>query len=389
MVMTVDGKLRYVLTTNQHTHYNRLCHREYDISVDTEEPQQVLSFVPEKRRKSYLAEDEAERSVASFTLGKGKADWGPLSVYAVMRSGDIYAICPYMPKNAAIPSSYVHALECFVAAKQEFLSQASTSDAASANSSLTNMYDYQHKYVTALLKQLPPGTAFPSKSRTVIMHPPATLRPQPVRQGPFLLQPAPLALENSEGGDATDIVYLTFGTENDENDEGETERLGVVLVAFQDGKVDVFLDVEKVEARWERKVCSWLWFHNAMTFHLHSTQHGTNAELPMLAVYETIDLGLVATLTRISPTLTDSRALDLLQANHPVFLQDPIHDETVYIYHAFGVHALQLGRLLQNLANALRDDVSNDDGRSLAISLENAGATLVQPILTTFSVESR
>jgi len=75
--------------------------REYDISVDPEEPQQVLSFIPEKKTsKSYLAEDPAEREVASFTLGKGKADWGPLTVYAIMRSGDIYSICPYMPKNA-------------------------------------------------------------------------------------------------------------------------------------------------------------------------------------------------------------------------------------------------------------------------------------------------
>lgn len=229
--------------------------REYDIAVNTEEPQQVLSFVPDKGRKSYVAEDVSERQVASFTLGKGKADWGPLSIYAVMRSGDIYAICPYMPKNAVIPSSYVHALECFVAAKQEFLSQASTSGSSTSSGSLASMYDYQHKYVTALLKQLPPGTAFPSRSRTVLMHPPTTLRTQPVRQGPFLLQPAPLTLNHSEGGDATDIVYLAFGTDNDENDEGETERLGVVLLAYQDGKVDVFLDVEKVEARWERKVC--------------------------------------------------------------------------------------------------------------------------------------
>jgi nucleoporin NUP82 len=74
--------------------------REYDISVDTEEPQQVLSFVPERKAKSYLAEDTSEREVASFTLGRGKADWGPLTVYAIMKSGDIYSICPYMPQNA-------------------------------------------------------------------------------------------------------------------------------------------------------------------------------------------------------------------------------------------------------------------------------------------------
>ncbi|GJE84496.1 nucleoporin nup82 [Phanerochaete sordida] len=349
MVMTVDGRLR-----------------EYDIAVDTEEPQQVLSFVPEKTRKSFLAEDDAERQVASFALGKGSADWGPLSVYAVMRSGDIYAICPYMPKNASVPSSYVHALECFVAAKQEFLLQAESLSGPSSSGSLASLYENQHKYVTSLLKQLPPGTTYPSKSRTVLMHPPTTMRTQPIRQGPFLLQPAPLSLEGSDGGDATDILYLSFGTDsNDNDDDGETERLGIVLVVYKDGKVDVFLDVEKVEARWERK-------------------HGHGEELPMLAVYETVDLGLVSTLTKLSP---NQRFVDLLQGSHPVFLQDPIHDETVYIYHAFGVHAIRLAQLLQNLTSALRDDISTDGGEALAGALDKVGGTIVQPILVTYSVE--
>lgn len=55
--------------------------------------------MPEKKG-TYLAEDHTEREVASFTLGKGRADWGPLTVYVVMKSGDIYAICPYMPMNS-------------------------------------------------------------------------------------------------------------------------------------------------------------------------------------------------------------------------------------------------------------------------------------------------
>lgn len=155
-----------------------------------------------------------------------------------------------------VPSSYVHALECFVAAKQEFLTQSENDSPSSSSNSLATVYDYQRKYVNALLKQLPPGTAFPSTPRMVQMHPPTTIRSQPIRQGPFLLQPAPRSLEGSEGGDATDIIYLSFGVDGDEGgeSEGETERLGVVLVTFQDGRVDLFLDVEKVEARWERKV---------------------------------------------------------------------------------------------------------------------------------------
>lgn len=382
MVMTVDGRLRYATYPASFWRPLNDTFREYDIAVDTEEPQQVLSFVPERTRKSFLAEDDAERQVASFTLGKGKADWGPLSVYAVMRSGDIYAICPYMPKNASVPSSYVHALECFVAAKQEFLSQAESSSSPSSSSSLANVYEYQHKYVTSLLKQLPPGTAYPSKSRNILMHPPTTMRTQPIRQGPFLLQPSPLSIDGSEGGGTTDIVYLTFGADNDAEDEGETERLGVVLVAYQDGKADIFLDVEKVEARWERKVCShYLYAQNYVSY---MTQRGSGEELPMLAVYETIDLGLVSSLIKSSP---ERRILDLLQGNYPVFLPDPIHDETIYVYHAFGVHALRLAQLLQNLATALRDDVSTDGGEALAGALGKVGGATVQPILTTYSVE--
>src|SRR5882762_5018958 len=100
----------------------------------------------------------------------------------------------------SIPSSYIHALECFVAAKQEYLSQ----NPSSPSQSLSTTYSYQHKYISALLKQLPPGTVFPATSRSVLFHPPTTMKSPPLRQGPFLLQPAPLMLDGSEGGEATD-----------------------------------------------------------------------------------------------------------------------------------------------------------------------------------------
>lgn len=84
------------------------------------------------------------------------------------------------------------------------------------------------------------------------------MKAAPARQGPFLLQPSPRTLEGSEGGDATDITYLAFGTDEEDGDGegGETEHLGIVMIVFQDGKVDVCLDVEKVEARWESRQVS-------------------------------------------------------------------------------------------------------------------------------------
>lgn len=220
------------------------------------------------------------------------------------------------------------------------------------------------------------------------MHPPTNVQHKVARQGPFLMQPEPRMLEGGEGGDATDIVYLSFGADEDEDDgglgvDGATERMGVVLVAYQDGRVDVCLDVEKTEAGWETKLVCVDFGDIFLALSNHNIQKGH--DLPMLAVYETIDLGLISMLKEISGPASRPSLLDLLQVNYPVFHVDPIHDETVYVYHAFGVHALHLGSMLQNLAAALR----TEDGEELADALQSGIGTNVQPILTTFSVDRR
>jgi nucleoporin NUP82 len=261
--------------------------------------------------------------------------------------------------HSSVPSSYIHSLECFISAKQEFLSEASTSK------TISTLFDYQRKYVSALVKQLPSGTIFPAISRPVVLHPPAVIKSKPARQGPFLLQPSPLPIMGSEGGDATDILYMTFRTDGKQgidDDDSEAEHLGLVLIAYQDGKIDVCLDVEKVEAVWD-------------------TRQNVSRGLPMLTVYETIDLGIVSTLRSLIPK-GPTNPLDLLQSNSPAFFRDPIQDETVYIYHAFGVHALSFERLLAVLSTALREEEPSAD---LQLSVQ----TDVSPLLSTFSVERR
>lgn len=283
-----------------------------------------------------------------------------------------------MTKSSSVPSSFIRALECFITAKQEFILQ----DTSAAAANLTTLYDYQHKYVSALIKQLPLGTALSAVSCCVPMHPPSTIKSQPLRQGPFLLQPSPRALEGSEGGDATDMTYMPFADDGDEDHEGETERLGIIVVTYQEGKADVYLDVEKVEARWESKqVC----FRHVKMFYrgCYFLLQEKGNELPMFAVYETIDLGVISMLK--TPSSSTNPLLDLLQANHPVILADPIHDDTIYIYHAFGVHSLEFGDLLRSLSTALRAD--DDDGTTLCNMLKKSVGTHVSPILSTFSVQ--
>lgn len=123
-------------------------------------------------------------------------------------------------------------------------------------------------------------------------------------------------------------------------------------------------------------------FLHSLTFH----NQGKKSGLPMLAVYETIDLGLVKTLKDVSPEGGQS-LLDLLQANHIALEPDPIYDDMVYAYHAFGVHALDLGDMLGSLMKALHRDV--DDDETLAKAVNDSPGTAVQPIVTTFSTERK
>lgn len=108
----------------------------------------------------------------------------------------------------------------------------------------------------------------------------------------------------------------------------------------------------------------------------------------MLAVYETIDLGLVSMLSQSSTSLSGPPLLDLIQGNHPLLFPDPIHDDTIYVCHAFGVHTLILGPVLQSLALALRED-DDAEGNSLVAALQRSDGANIYPILNTFSIERK
>jgi nucleoporin NUP82 len=103
----------------------------------------------------------------------------------------------------------------------------------------------------------------------------------------------------------------------------------------------------------------------------------------MLAVYETIDLGLIEALSATQPS-----SLDLVRGNSPVFLPDPIHGNTVYVYHAFGVHAIHLHRMLRTFSSALHS-ISGRAEDALLTALRNPTSAEVQHIVSTFSVERK
>jgi nucleoporin NUP82 len=68
---------------------------------------------------------------------------------------------------------------------------------------------------------------------------------------------------------------------------------------------------------------------------------------------------------------------------HPVFVTDQGREEVVYIYHAFGVHLLDLSNVIQITTRALRDAVG--DGDESRLSGDATGATVSALVSTVLS----
>ncbi|KAH7343719.1 hypothetical protein B0J17DRAFT_643651 [Rhizoctonia solani] len=314
--------------------------REYDVSKDPSEPQQTVELLaPPQNKLKYDVTASAE--AVSFCIGRGSADWSAFTVYVLTTEGELWATCPFLPANATPPISYIQGLEYFVNAKSARLPP--------------EISGPQLKYVSSLKQQLK-SISSPVDDQplpTCLVHAPVSISFPPARQGPFLLQPAPKELGD---GLASDIVYLDVEIPNDSANNGpidsktsaESTPIPVIAVAYSDGKVDICLDVEKVEAKWTK-------------VNLTSKE---DSELPMLAVFESINLGLFDSLQSATPST--SLALvrtpvssPLSEQIAPAFILDPLRADRIFVTHSRGVHRLDMRGWATKIAGALRG--SNQD----------------------------
>ncbi|KAF8709136.1 Nuclear pore component, partial [Rhizoctonia solani] len=343
LVLTSDGQLR-----------------EYDVSKDPNEPQQTVELlVPSQSKLKYDASAPAE--AVSFCIGQGYADWSTFTVYVLTSEGELWATCPFLPANATPPASYIQGLEYFINAKSSRLPP--------------EISGPQLKYVSSLKQQLKPISS-PADDQllpTCLVHAPVSHSFPPARQGPFLLQPAPKELGD---GLASDIVYLNIQVPNelignglaDLKNSPDGTSIPVIAIVYTDGKVDVCLDVEKIEAKWAKS-------------NLASKE---DAELPMLAVFESINLGLFDAPKATTPSTSTSLALVRnttpplpLQQVPPTFLIDPLRTDRVFITHSRGVHRLDMRGWAARIASVLRG--SNQDlTEALRIGSKQEGLTEVR-----------
>ncbi|KNZ63326.1 hypothetical protein VP01_1159g5 [Puccinia sorghi] len=309
------------------------------------------------RSGTYGPTDRDSSTAVSICFGTGVGDWGPLTLYVVMLNGDLYAICPYLPKNAVLPLSYRNSLLFFLTAKLESISQsgATGSMLLDLQGPLNRSLDYLNS-----LSDVPDLPLDDEDLEAVENHQEGIRNNRkdrfmdavrPLRQGPFLMTPSPIETNENEEETVSALLHFRYSpslssvppsqkhtgnlsTALNPSSDPNNDGVGVFMIAYQ-SRIDVCLEVEKIEPRWAS---------SSEVEEQHEKARVTG-ELPMLVTYESIDLGL-----NTSPNeRQDSEDSDGL-SNGLNLVPDARYLDTIYVSHRFGIHVVSTLAWIESLA---------------------------------------
>jgi len=265
----------------------------------------------------------------SFAFGSGD-DWEIFTIYVLMKNGDVYAICPFLPSKSTVKKSLLENLSLSI---EQRWKESDPEDLV-----IDQQYRLQRCWISTVLQNLKPVklNELGDEDEEVIINGNISRFKDihPVIQGPFLLQPAPVEFDPEKydlDSIASSIISL------------KTEPFSIILIAFTSGKVDVCLNVAPIEA---------LWMSNNETVQ--------DFELPILAVYETIDLKFRDDLPNIKSNVINIK-------------EDKRYPDICYLYHHYGVHSISFhnwlsffndinnnNNLLQKFQDILKREIPSD-----------------------------
>ncbi|CAG8564149.1 33817_t:CDS:10 [Racocetra persica] len=297
--------------------------RMYNVLEDVNEPEQVFCFSPTPQNEFVSFSTESTKAV-SFCFGQGQEGWGSFIVYVVTDSGDIYSMCPVVPNKCICNKVFLDQLACLISKKYSEVEKLVVEHKVKNCYNLLNQYRRQFEWMSAIYKQI--GN---SDSNKVVFSPPAIGRQSIQLQGPYFIQPTPWEL-SAHMTDASDIICLG------------TQPVNVIVIAFNNGRVDVCLEVDRVEALWK-------------------IDGALDIDNPTLILYECIDLGFIKNF--VVPTSWRSQRITN-SMNNPSLVQDPFYADTFYVYHFAGVHGIVLKGWLDDLNEIMKnveDEMAMED----------------------------
>ncbi|KAI9723270.1 MAG: hypothetical protein M1812_001152 [Candelaria pacifica] len=310
--------------------------------------------------------DSVEMEVAAACFGGNGLDeehgWASMTLWVVMREGDVYALCPLLPSKWQPAPLMIPSLSTYVVAKAKALEN----DSSASDEDFQDC-DQQYKWFSEIDSQDPQliSGASDFAPEVEIYNRPSIPGPIPKLQGPFQLDPEPEESDIDPEIPLTDIFVIgakvdadqLLSNEDDEFDYGGIEQgqlsVGVICLVSSNGRVHICLDFDGVEARWLPK---------------QRTTTSRPLEDP------------------ISPTLLVLESLETMQSSEiskstwPIFTSDPLSRYSLFLTHGGAVSYLSLTPWVDKLESELGS--SGNAGASFRMDIVLQGSlTLRQRIL--------
>ena len=336
-MLTEDGFVR----TYDPTIGSELSFEVPDLSLD------LYALAGRKRYTGGFAADQDEMTPASCCFGSGDHGWRPLTLYILMRNGDVYGLNPLVPSRWIAPPDSIQLLSLDITAELETCTEDTTAEHRT-------MVRRQTKWINDVLNQEaavsnpPPSLASPRGHPPTCLTRPLVVGPEPVLQGPFLFDPAPqeMAIDDCPAG--CDIFHIAVGP------------VGVLGIVYSHGKLDICVEPEALPARWVDK---------RRRPKPQDPHHHHQSSLPVIASYESIDLGIRA-------------GNDSEYTSWPTLTKDAHQAPLLFVNHLAGVTAFSMKAWLSRLESMLDED-EQDDEDSLSQALDRCPRSQIQKIVDT------
>jgi nucleoporin NUP82 len=298
--------------------------------------------------------DSVELEPAAACFGgrgeEGESPWRSMTLWIAMTGGDVYALCPLLPKRFQTFPGFLNTLSLTVSAK----ALENDGEHSSVNASSTAA---QAEWLEELEDQepfVPPGAADIVSSH--VYSRPQHPGPAPKLQGPFAFLP-----ELDDDPDLADILVVGLESTDLDDEELPSTAASVVCLLTTDGDVQICLDLEGVEAQW---------------LPTGTTPHSTPRK-PRVP-YEERQTLLPFEIINISKN-ESSQA-------YPTFTPDVYSPYSFFVADSCGIHFVSMTSWIRELHLCFTDQV--DEGASFRIGgiAENTKSLVEHPI--TFSRET-
>ena len=322
-------------------------------------------FQPSKfgTNRGFSVDDIDMEVAASCFAGRGKGNedpWASMTLWTVMKNGDIYALCPLLPSRWSPSATTVPSLTTSA------VSRLATIAAEDADPDERRAANQQYEWVQEIDDEDPVGD-WQGAENVEVRYRPDNPSAIPRLQGPFSLDLEDDALDI----EVTDLaVFPPHLDENDlysgEDDYDALDEMNpsglpftTLLLATSDGLVHVALETEGVSGQWLPK-------KGRSTFSVPSS------DVQEIALAETV---------RVSENHKSNTAI-------LSFSQDPMHDYSIFVTDGSVASSISLDDWAARVSEEMSGEIEVDSGLKTRLETTcKSQISIVSQILTTRNEE--